>query len=356
MNGSVICTPAFGGYSRSLQNMPICDYPSAKVLFRQRIAVCSQRKFAQGPVLQGTSSFSKTFGLLKLILAALSARHVFRASFGLAEINFLSVAMSNVRMLRHASLWSLDKGLSRKETIMTIWNPWHGCTKISAGCANCYMYRIDARHGIDSTVVTKTARYDLPVRRKKNGEYVWLTEGGSAGVCFSSDFFHPDADAWRSEAWAMMRERRDVTFSFITKRPERFYEKLPSDWGMGYSNVKIACTCENQKMADQRLPLFLELPIRGKSIICEPMLGPVDLSNYLGKYGEELSSVGCGGESGSEARVLHFDWVRALREQCSRFGVPFYFHQTGAKFFKDGRLYRVPRRVQHQQAKKAFLE
>ena len=239
---------------------------------------------------------------------------------------------------------------------MTIWNPWHGCTKISPGCAHCYMYRIDARHGIDSTVVTKTAQFDLPVKRKKNGQYAWLPIGGSAGVCFSSDFFHPDADAWRAEAWAMMRERRDVTFSFITKRPERFYTGLPEDWGMGYLNVKIACTCENQQMADQRLPLFLELPIREKSIICEPMLGSIHLSAYLEKYGNELGSVGCGGESGPGARVLHFDWVRALRKQCLAFDVPFYFHQTGAKLLKDGRLYRVPRRVQHEQAKKAFAD
>ncbi len=239
---------------------------------------------------------------------------------------------------------------------MTIWNPWHGCTKISPGCAHCYMYRIDARHGIDSTVVAKTAQFDLPVRRKKNGEYAWLPNGGSAGVCFSSDFFHPDADAWRPSAWAMMRERRNVYFSFITKRPERFYVGLPDDWGMGYPNVRIACTCENQAMADQRLPLFLELPIRGKSVICEPMLGPINLRNYLAKYGEEIGSVGCGGESGPKARVLDFDWVRDLRAQCAAYGVPFSFHQTGARLFKDGRLYYVPRRMQHAQAKKAFTE
>ena len=239
---------------------------------------------------------------------------------------------------------------------MTIWNPWHGCTKISPGCARCYMFRIDERHGIDSTVVAKTGQFDLPVRRKKNGEYAWLPDGGSAGVCFSSDFFHPDADAWRPLVWSMMRERRDIDFFLITKRPERFYTGLPDDWGMGYLNVRVACTCENQAMADQRLPLFLELPIRCKSVICEPMLGPVDLSVYLEKYGGEIGNVGCGGESGPEARILDFDWVRALRAQCAVYGVAFSFHQTGAKLFKDGRLYRVPRRAQHAQAKKAFTD
>lgn len=239
---------------------------------------------------------------------------------------------------------------------MPIWNPWHGCTKISPGCARCYMYRIDARHGVDSTQVVKTAQFDLPERRKKDGSYAWLPEGGSAGVCFTSDFFHPDADVWRPEAWAMMRERRDVFFSFLTKRPERFFEGLPGDWGMGYPNVSVTCTCENQKMADERLPLFLELPLRHKGIICEPMLGPVDLSPYLEKYGEDIDSVGCGGESGPDARTLHFDWVVALKTRCDDFGVPFYFHQTGARLFKDGRLYHIPRRLQHIQAKKAFAD
>ena len=79
-------------------------------------------------------------------------------------------------------------------------------------------------------------------------------------------------------------------------------------------------------------------------------------SLYLEKYGEDIDSVGCGGESGPDARTLHFDWVVALKARCDDFGVPFYFHQTGARLFKDGRLYHIPRRLQHVQAKKAFAD
>ncbi len=54
----------------------------------------------------------------------------------------------------------------------------------------------------------------------------------------------------------MMRLRRDLQFFFVTKRIDRFYAVLPEDWGAGYDNVTIACTVENQAMADYRLPLF----------------------------------------------------------------------------------------------------
>ena len=81
----------------------------------------------------------------------------------------------------------------------------------------------------------------------------------------------------------MIKQRRDVTFFIITKRIHRFAECIPDDWGDGYDNVHICCTCENQKAADFRLPIFLEAPIKQKSIICEPLLEQIDLSRYLDK-------------------------------------------------------------------------
>ena len=70
-------------------------------------------------------------------------------------------------------------------------------------------------------------------------------------TCFTSDFFHPEADTWRPEAWRMMRERSDCSFYMVTKRPERIREALPPDWGTGYQNVEICCTSENQRMTDK---------------------------------------------------------------------------------------------------------
>ena len=79
---------------------------------------------------------------------------------------------------------------------MADWNPWHGCHKLSAGCANCYVYRQDAKHEKDSSVVTKNSSFDLPIKRYKNGDYK-IKSGDFVWTCFTSDFLLSDADEWR---------------------------------------------------------------------------------------------------------------------------------------------------------------
>jgi len=126
---------------------------------------------------------------------------------------------------------------------------------------------------------------------------------------------------------------------------------LPPDWQDGYDNVAVGCTVENQFQADKRLPIFLSLAIKHKMIICAPLLENIDVSKYLDGI-EELSA---GGESGYNARVCDFDWVLNLHRQAVLNDVAFYFHQTGARFKKDGKIYRIPRKYQHLQARKANL-
>lgn len=232
------------------------------------------------------------------------------------------------------------------------WNPWHGCRKISEGCRHCYVYRQDAQHDKDSREVRRTAAFDLPARRSRDGWFK-IAAGETIYTCFTSDFLVEQADAWRAEAWAMIRLRSDLRFFFFTKRIDRLCEVLPPDWNLGYENVAIGCTVENQAMADYRLPLLLEAPIRHKLIICAPLLGSLDIARFLTPAIEEVSA---GGESGTEARVCDFDWVRSLRRQCVEAQVPFTFHQTGARLLKDGRTYRIPRSYQHAQARKAGID
>ncbi len=233
------------------------------------------------------------------------------------------------------------------------WNPWHGCHKISAGCLNCYVYRRDAEFGKDSSLVRKTASFDLPVRRGKSGKFLYHPANGTAWTCFTSDFFLDEADEWREEAWQMIRQRWDLDFVFITKRIHRFYDCIPSDWGEGYQNVRIGCTAENQDRADFRLPIFLNAPIASRFIILEPLLGPVNIRPYLTPA---VASVTVGGESGESARPCRYEWVLDLREQCIAAGIPFNFKQTGANFVKDGKVYKIPRKLQHAQAKKANID
>lgn len=232
------------------------------------------------------------------------------------------------------------------------WNLWHGCHKISPGCLNCYVYRMDARYQRDSTQVYKTADFDLPIRKNRQHGYK-VPSGETVYTCFTSDFFLEDADPWRAEAWDMIRQRKDLHFFFITKRIHRFYDVVPSDWGDGYENVTICCTVENQNRADYRLPIYLNAPIRHKHIICEPLLEKIDLSPYLGGWMEGLTA---GGESGENARICRFSWILSLREQCQNAGVPFHFKQTGARFEKDGKLYHIPRKEQHKQAARAGID
>jgi len=233
-----------------------------------------------------------------------------------------------------------------------MWNPWHGCHKLSAGCKHCYVYRGDAKRDIDSSVVTQTKNFDLPVKKKRNGEYK-IPSGTMLYTCFTSDFFLEDADVWRAEAWAMMRLRSDVRFMIITKRIDRFMKTIPADWGDGYDNVTICCTIENQDRADYRLPIYKTAPIKHKILICEPLLERIDLRPY--NIGSWVEQVVVGGESGYDARPCDFDWVMELHGVCVENNVSFWFKQTGAKFIKDGKLYPIKRQLQHSQARKAGI-
>lgn len=232
------------------------------------------------------------------------------------------------------------------------WNPWHGCHKISEGCRHCYVYRQDAAHDKNSTEVRRTTAFDLPVRRSRDGRFK-VPAGEMIYTCFTSDFLVEEADAWRDEAWAMMRLRSDLRFFFITKRIDRFMQCLPLDWGEGYENVAVGCTVETQKMADRRLPIFRAAPIRHKLVICAPLLGPIDLTAQLDPAFEEVA---VGGESGNEARICEYAWVLDIRRQCAEQGIPFTFHQTGARLKKDGKLYRIRREFQHSQARRAGID
>ena len=234
------------------------------------------------------------------------------------------------------------------------WNPWHGCTKISPGCKYCYVYRQDEMYGstLASSLCRKTGAFALPMKRRRDGSYK-IPPGKIVFTCFTSDFLLEDADPWRPDCWRMMRQRSDCWFYFFTKRIHRLADCLPPDWGEGYDNVLIGCTVENQDRANYRLPIFLDLPIKHRSIIASPLLERLDLRLYLDDRIEEVAT---GGESGVEARPCDYDWILDLRRQCVEKDIPFRFHQTGAYFIKDGRMYRVRRRHQLSQARKANID
>lgn len=230
------------------------------------------------------------------------------------------------------------------------WNLWHGCHKYSEGCKNCYVYRIDSSHGReDSFIVRKTSDFNLPLKKDRYGGYKLNPESGTVFTCMTSDFFIEDADLWRGEAWKIIKTRRDLQFCIVTKRIKEARERLPEDWGDGYENVAIACTMENQRAVEERLPVFKSFPVKYKLIFCAPLLENLQLEGRL----TGIDTVSVGGESGSEARPCRWEWVENIFCACKGGNVPFHFHQIGSNFIKDGKTYHIPHGKQFSQAKKA---
>ena len=235
-----------------------------------------------------------------------------------------------------------------------IWNPWHGCVKCSEGCDHCYMYFLDQVRGQNGRDIYRTkAGFTYPLQRDKTGRYK-IQSGELIRVCMTSDFFLEEADQWRPEAWEMMRQRPDVKFFLLTKRPQRVADCLPKGWGRGWENVMLNVTCENQRRADERIPILLDLPFRHKGVMCAPFLGPVEISSYLSTG--QIQQVVCGGENYDGARPCDYDWVKSLRAQCEREQVTFCFIETGTVFCKDGKRYHLPSKfLQSRMAQKSGI-
>ena len=214
---------------------------------------------------------------------------------------------------------------------------------------HCYIHKGDAKRGINTNDIVKTKDFCKPVEKLKNGSY--KLKSGIVYTCFSTDFLLQEADGWREECWKMIRQRADCTFLFLTKRIERFMECIPEDWDDGYENVVVCCTIENQENADRKLPVFQTLPIKHKCITAQPLIGPIDMEKYL----DHIELVVVGGESDRDARVLDYDWVLDIREQCIRKHVSFEFRQCGTHFIKDGKQYRLQTKDLCSQARKANI-
>ena len=235
-----------------------------------------------------------------------------------------------------------------------IWNPWHGCKKCSEGCENCYMYFLDAQRGKNGSDIYHTkSGFNYPLSKDRHGRYK-VQSGEQLRVCMTSDFFLEEADEWRNEAWNIIRQRPDVIFFLLTKRPERVKDHLPYDWGDGWENVFFNVSCENQKRADERIPILLSLPFKHKGIMCAPFIGEISINDYL-KSGQ-LEQVICDGENYAGARPCHYEWVMRLRDECEEYNVTFAFIGTGRRFVKDGKTYQIEgSELQANQAYKSGL-
>jgi protein gp37 len=218
-------------------------------------------------------------------------------------------------------------------------NPWWGCTKVSPACTNCYADAFAKRVG--SRVwgpkaprrFFGDAHWEEPLRWNRDAE----REGRSQRVFCASmaDVFEDrsDLDASRGRLWRLIAETSWLDWLLLTKRPENVSRMVPrkSAWP---ENVWLGTTVEDQKWAAERVPCLVQLPAAVRFLSCEPLLGPLDVSIWLG--GRSISAdewpidwVIAGGESGARARPMDPAWVRALRDQCVRARVPFHFKRWG---------------------------
>lgn len=269
------------------------------------------------------------------------------------------------------------------------WNPVRGCTKISPGCKNCYAetfaerFRGVAGHpyeqGFDLRLVPQSI--EIPLKRKQPTKYF---------VNSMSDLFHEGVpDEFIEKVFAVMALTQHHTFQILTKRPERmkrwfaenngpmetceqgvqrhseFLGKIRWDdrgnqphlyhrataesvsnrrvWpGWPLPNVWPGVSVENQKAANERIPLLQETPAAVRFLSVEPMLEAVDLDrggfsliervkSPEGKIYPGVDWVICGGESGPGARTFNLAWAESLLKQCRAAGVPFFMKQIGSR-------------------------
>ncbi|GAA4349950.1 phage Gp37/Gp68 family protein [Hymenobacter saemangeumensis] len=272
-------------------------------------------------------------------------------------------------------------------------NPWRGCTKVSAGCKNCYAETLSKRNpavlgewGPNGTrVVAAESYWKEPLKWNAKA----LASGTRARVFCASlaDVFEdrPELHTPRLRLLRLIYDTPQLDWLLLTKRPENIVPAIEQahhdgcayfnsqavsegyftfiEWlgawlnGSPPTNVWLGTSVENQEQADLRIPLLLEAPATVRFLSMEPLLGPVDLGrvfmlckhwngqggdpNVYGKYwwkrqalvwaGWEngINWVIVGGESGPKARPMHPDWARSLRDQCEAAGVAFHFKQWG---------------------------
>ncbi|OXR48132.1 hypothetical protein PuT2_13995 [Pusillimonas sp. T2] len=253
-------------------------------------------------------------------------------------------------------------------------NPWIGCTKVGPGCDNCYAEAdFDKRRHVVSWGAgqprkrTAASTWRNPLAWNRNHEQFFAKHGRRQRVFCASlaDVFDNAVDPqWRADLFRLIEATPNLDWLLLTKRIGNVPNMLPLpfDFDRHFPNVWIGATVVSQQEADRDIPKLLQVPARVRFLSMEPLLGPVDVEDFL--YIEHPHCIGfvpstrydhgycdrcaghesdpihtspkgkvdwviVGGESGPGARPMHPDWARSLRDQCQAAGVPFLFKQWG---------------------------
>ncbi|MDR4483880.1 MAG: phage Gp37/Gp68 family protein [Nitrospirales bacterium] len=237
-----------------------------------------------------------------------------------------------------------------------VWNPVRGCSLVSAGCENCYAMKQAHRfagRGKPYEGLTQVGPHgprwkgNIRLVPEVLNQPLKIKKPQKIFVNSISDLFHEDVpDEFIEKVFNVMWEAKHHTFQVLTKRPQRMLDFLVGSSGCGAGqepipNVWLGVSLEDQKTADERIPLLLQTPAAVRWISAEPLLGPIDVDFDEMDIALEPDGAGTtaiqgkidwvvvGGESGPKARPMHPDWVRSIRDQCQSAGVPFVDQQWG---------------------------
>jgi len=226
-------------------------------------------------------------------------------------------------------------------------NPFHGCTKCSPGCIECYAEKMTRRlagmgkycyKGIidecgkwNGTVTFNPSVMEKALNWKKP-KMIFINS--------MSDTFHEKVyPVWLAMIFDVMARCPQHTFLILTKRPEIALEhknNLMLEPYFGMKNIWFGVTAENQEMAEKRIPVLLQIPAAKRFVSIEPMLDGIYL---IPDWRMKLDWVICGGMSGTDKYPIEPVWVRFLQKQCENANVPFLFKQWGGRNKKaNGRL------------------
>lgn len=221
-------------------------------------------------------------------------------------------------------------GKTTIEWATDVWNPVTGCTPVSAGCVHCYAAGIAKRFWGDRKFSDVQCHED---RLKIPGHWI---KPRRIFVNSMSDLFHDDvSNGFIYRVWGMMAACKRHTFMVLTKRPRRMCEILEKLQPL--SNVWLGVSVEDQRTADERIPLLLQMPAEIRFVSCEPLLGSVYLGNYLCEtyirggltLGNYLDWVIVGGETGKKARPMMPEWAHKIHGICQDAKTPFFFKGWG---------------------------
>jgi protein gp37 len=201
------------------------------------------------------------------------------------------------------------------------WNPVTGCTKISAGCKNCYAERLAKR-----LQLMGNDRYRNGFRLTLHEEVLGLPKSWRSGrmifVNSMSDLFHRDVPFdFIQRVFVTMRECPQHVFQILTKRSSRLRELSSQlDWP---PNVWMGVSVEDSRVLS-RIEDLRSVPASVRFLSCEPLIGSLKGINLRG-----IHWVIVGGESGFGARPMKVEWIREIFSACRKLRIPFFFKQWG---------------------------